>query len=51
MSSCLKFDLHMKISMAQDFVLGLGLLQKLCSALARAIRTQCDLEPLLLKQS
>lgn len=54
MASCLKFDLHVKVSMIQDFVLGPRLLQKLCSASSHVIRLRYDLEQvdnLLLKQN
>lgn len=53
MSTCLKFGLHLKVSMTQDFVLGLRLLWKHCSASSHVVRLRYDLEQidnLLLKQ-
>lgn len=44
MASCLKFDLHMKVSMTQDFVLSPRLLQKLWSASSHVIRLRYDLQ-------
>lgn len=54
MSSCLKFDQHVKASMTQDFVIGPRLLQKLCSESSHVIRLQYDhkqVDNLLLKQN